>query len=255
MRRRFQKLPKTEHQIKTKSGELSFQLAKSSQRRTLAIYVDDKAQVSVYAPSHVSEKSIFKFINEKSDWVVESIRASEKKIKLKERKDFRAGNEFYFLGEKYPVRVQQDDIKRSRIYFDGNAWLVIVPPDLSDKKIKEHIKTRMLGWYREQAKEVIGGRLLHHARIIGVDPSEIAVKTQKRLWGNCDHGEAKININWQIILSPMNVIDYVVVHELCHLIVPNHSQRFWRKVEKFLPDYKERKDWLAKNTARISLPI
>jgi hypothetical protein len=89
---------------------------------------------------------------------------------------------------------------------------------------------------------------------MGVEPKKIAVRTQKRLWGCCDYHTQTIHLNWQIILSPIRVIDYVVVHELCHLTVPNHSKRFWKKVEKIIPDFKRHKQWLAVNHIDMVLP-
>ena len=102
----------------------------------------------------------------------------------------------------------------------------------------------MIQWYRRQAEEILGSRLFHYARLIGVEPKKIAVRTQKRLWGNCDYRTRTIHLNWQIVLAPLEVMDYVVVHELCHLIVPNHSKRFWQRVEKTMPDFKKHKQWL-----------
>jgi predicted metal-dependent hydrolase len=109
-------------------------------------------------------------------------------------------------------------------------------------------------WYRSQALEILGGRVVYHSRRMKVPFHEVAVRTQKRLWGSCHIGSKKINLNWKLVMAPIEVIDYVVVHELSHLLVANHSKRFWKTVEGFMPGYKDHHAWLKKNSTRMVLP-
>jgi predicted metal-dependent hydrolase len=190
---------------------------------------------------------------DKSNWIFSKIKEAESRKAVMATRELRPGNKLLFLGREFSIEVDRNDKKRSAVSFDGIRFIVYLPEDISFSDEDVEIKDRIIKWYKEQAREIIGGRLLHYSRIIGVDPEEIAVKTQKRLWGNCDYRKGKININWQIILSPMNIVDYVVVHELCHLIVPNHSKRFWSKVASFIPDFKERKLWLKNNAVKMEI--
>ena len=151
------------------------------------------------------------------------------------------------MGKECSLNIVEYNQKSVEINFDGSQWDIYLPQQTLQNGYAQAIKEKLIEWYRLQAKEILGGRVFHFARILGVEPQEIAVRTQKRLWGSCHPKNRKIHLNWQIVLSPREVIDYVVVHELCHLLVPNHSKQFWRKVEKVLSDFKQRRAWLREH--------
>ena len=241
--------------LKTKEGNIPFVLARSSGRRTLTISVDEHAQVSVSSPFTMREKDIYGFIHEKARWILSKVREAEKNKDILSQREFAHGHAFLFLGKKYKVNVAKSDVKRSRITFDVlKGWSIFVPQGLSTAESQTQVKRKMLQWYKAQAKEILGGRIFHYSRLMGVEPKKIAIRTQKRLWGCCDFNTQTIHLNWQIILSPIKVVDYVVVHELCHLIIPSHSKRFWKKVEKFMPDFQRYRQWLKINHLDMVLP-
>jgi len=252
--KRPKRIIKMTSSIKTKEGDIPFILARSSGRRTLTITIDEHAQVGVASPFTMKEKEIHAFIHEKARWIINKVNEAQKNKTILDRREFDNGHLFLFLGKKYKVNVIIQDVKRSRITFDVWGWMVTIPKELSCEERRRQVKEKILQWYRAQAKEILGGRIFHYSRLIGVEPKKIAVRTQKRLWGCCDYNTQTINMNWQIILSPMNVVDYVVVHELCHLTIPNHSKRFWKKVAKAMPDFKRHRQWLKVNHLDMILP-
>lgn len=241
--------------VKTKEGDIPLVLTRSSGRRTLTITVDEKAAVGIAAPFHMKDAEIHAFVHEKAPWICKKLSEAQNNKDILSQREFDHGHQFLFLGKKYKVNVYHQDIKRSRITFDAlGGWSVAVPENLSCEDRRVLVKEKMLQWYRHQAKEILGGRIFHYSRLMGVEPKKIAVRTQKRLWGCCDYNTQTVHLNWQIILSPQKVVDYVVAHELCHLMVPNHSKRFWKKVEKVMPDFKQYRQWLKKNHLAMMLP-
>ena len=253
--RRPKRVVKAACSLRTKEGNIPFVLARSSGRRTLTITVDKHAQVSVASPFTMREEEIHGFIHEKARWVLAKTREAQKNRDILSQREFAHGHEFLFLGKKYKVNVIKLDVKRSRITFDAlKGWSISVPGGLSPEERQAQVKSKMLQWYRAQAKEILGGRIFHYSRLMGVGPKKIAIRTQKRLWGCCDFNTQTIHLNWQIILSPLKVIDYVVVHELCHLTIPSHSKRFWKKVEKVMPDFQGYRRWLKINHLDMVLP-
>ncbi len=240
--------------IKVKEQDIPFLLTKSSCRRTLAITIDEKAEIRVAAPFYTTDKVVYAFIHEKGDWVLDKLKEAQKNKTLLDQKQFDHGKEFLFLGKKYALNVVEMDIKQSKVEFDGLCWRVLIPQGLSQEQRLEKARDKMMKWYRLQAKEVLGGRLFHYGRLLGKEPKKIVVKTQKRMWGCCDFNTQAVYLNWQIILSPLMVVDYVVAHELCHLFEPNHSKRFWDKVASVMPDYKRRRKWLKNNYLEMVLP-
>jgi predicted metal-dependent hydrolase len=246
---------KSAHSLMTKEGDIPFLLSRSSGRRTLTITVDEHAQVCVASPFTLKDRTIQDFIHTKARWIIARIKEAENNKNILRQKEFDDGHEFLFLGKKYTMNVREADIKRSRIVFDTvTGWSVVVPKELSGEGRRDQVKQKMLQWYRAQAKEILGGRIFHYSRLMGVEPKKIAIRTQKRLWGCCDYNTQAIHLNWQIILSPLKVVDYVVVHELCHLTVPSHSKRFWKRVGKFMPDFEEYRRWLKVNHLDMVLP-
>jgi hypothetical protein len=112
---------------------------------------------------------------------------------------------------------------------------------------KAAIKRALMDWYLQRAEEKIGERASLLARLIGKQPTSIKIKNQERRWGSCSKN-GEIRFNWKIVMVPASVIDYVVTHELCHLIYPHHSTRFWQKVQSIIPDYKKKREWLKSFT-------
>ncbi|MCA9407704.1 MAG: M48 family metallopeptidase [Candidatus Omnitrophica bacterium] len=248
------KIIRTQEKIITTKGAIEYQLCRSSARRTLAISIDDKAKVTVSVPLRVALKDIHRFLNEKSHWINEKVAEARKNLDYLQSRRFDHGNEFLYLGKKYPIVIKSSQNKRLQFNFEDNQWLATIPEDFSEEEREEKIKDKLKRWYRQQAEELIGSRIFHYSRIIGIGPKKIAIRTQKRMWGCCDYNTQTIHINWQIILSPLEVVDYVVVHEICHLLVPNHSKRFWNKVAKVMPRYKHYQAWLKANFLDMTLP-
>ena len=248
------KISRTQHVLHTSSGKVDFTLKRSSARRTLCISIDNRADVVVAAPIHSAHQKIEQFIEEKSKWIIEKIKEAQKSKSILEQKSFTHGQQFLFLGKKCRLNIIKDDIVRSRISFNGEEWRVTVSDQINQSEQESAVKKKMIQWYRVQAQEILGGRIFHYSRTMGCVPKKIAIRTQKRMWGCCDYHAQTIHLNWQIILSPAEVVDYVVVHEMCHLFVPNHSKRFWKRVEKYMPDYDQYRKWLKINSLDMILP-
>ena len=138
--------------------------------------------------------------------------------------------------------------------FDEHGWIISLPPGLTQEIRRRKVKDALIKWYRREAMEVLGARVFHFVRIMGLEPMTLAVKTQRRIWGCCSYHDKRIFLNWLLVLAPMHAIDYVIVHELAHLTHPDHSRRFWEKVGRYLPDYQQRQDWLKSHMLEMKLP-
>lgn len=247
-------MERSEHALECSLGSVPYQLVRSSARRTCTIQIDEQGRVAVYVPFRSSRRFIDQFIKEKLRWIEKCVTQARESYAVVEEKRFGHGAEFLFLGKAYPLEVVPGSGKRVQIGFSGREWFVYMPEDIPEEERERRIRAKLIQWYRRQAEEIVGGRIFHHARRIGVMPQKVAIRSQKRMWGCCDYQRQLIHINWQIILSPIDVVDYVVIHELCHLIHPNHSRLFWREVERHMPDYQEYKDWLRTNHTAMILP-
>jgi len=240
--------------ILTKEGLISLLLIRSSKRRTLVISIDQEALVKVYVPFYVKSAETEKFVKEKAKWIITKVNEANINIRILQKKKYDHESQFLFLGKKYKLEVDERKTASRLLSFDGFGWKITIPENLSNQQRQKHIKEKFVRWYKSQAEEILGGRVFHFSRVMGVEPQKIAIRTQKNLWGSCDHHARSINLNWQLVLSPLMVIDYVIVHELCHLMVPNHSKRFWKKVEEVMPDFSTQKRWLKTHSLDMVLP-
>jgi len=238
----------------TNAGPIDYSLVRSSRRRTMEISITDHLEVKVAAPRFVPQKEIHEFIQEKAGWIIRKLDEAYHVKKIIEKKQYGHGHEYLFLGNKYPLSVGLTERRTPAIDFEGDCWNILLPADTGPEAQSRVIKKTLMGWYRTQAEEVLGGRIFYYARMMDLRPKKIAIRSQKRIWGSCHYTSGAINLNWQLVMTPMEVIDYVVVHELAHLEVPDHSRRFWKRVEKTLPDYKIRQKWLKERILDMVLP-
>ncbi len=240
----------TQRILATEAGSISYLLRRSARRRSMEISISSLAQTRVVAPRFVSLETIERFIESRSDWILDNIKKKTAQAQTLVGKKYETGHEFLFLGRSFPLIVDKSANCSTKLSFSNERWYVRANAATSSAMIKN----RLIKWYRREAGEIFGGRIFHFSRLMALTPQKITVKTQKRLWGSCNHQGKSINLNWVLVMAPLAVIDYVVVHELCHLEVPNHSKRFWDKVAKYMMDYKVQELWLKTHALQMVLP-
>ena len=193
-------------------------------RRTMAIQVMPPDKILVVSPLGVPEDIIKRRVRLKGNWIVKKlIQLREIKLRTPDR-TFVDGHPFLFLGKDYPLQILKNGRKIPKVIFTENRF------NLELHEL-DHIKMRkaMEKWYRKKADRIIDDRVGIYIEKIGKRPQDVKVKEQKRRWGSCT-AKGKLYFNWRIIMAPPAIVDYVVVHEMCHLVYLNHSKKFWQKV-------------------------
>jgi predicted metal-dependent hydrolase len=241
-------------QVTTPTGIIEYDLFRSPRRRTMELSLYEGGRLRAVAPNYVSEERIRSFVLERAAWVRQRLKEADERNAFINSRKYQTGHEFLFLGRHYPLSVQRQGIKRVKVLFDESGWLITIPLEEQIKGGESVIKDQLVSWYRSQALEVFGGRVFFFARRMGMEPWKVSVRAQKQVWGMCHHTDRRISLNWKLIMAPMDVIDYVVVHELAHLKHPNHSRKFWSFVESILPDYTIAEDWLKHHRLEMVLP-
>lgn len=155
-----------------------------------------------------------------------------------------------FLGQPLALDIQEGKHKRPEIIREETRLLYLYgrPEDKKAAKVKENLEK----WYREEAREYLYNRTAYYGKILGEYPENIRIKEQKTCWGSCS-SKRNLNFNWKLLMAPLEILDYVVVHELCHLKYMNHSRDFWNCVGEILPDYAVRRQWLKENGRFLKL--
>ena len=146
-----------------------------------------------------------------------------------------------------PKRMRQDDVKR---FVESKSDWIEKHLAGRDLAAPEKLNEQELKILREKTRKLVTERVKHYAAIIGVHYNQIAIRTQRTRWGSCS-SKGNLNFNCLLGLTPPEVLEYVVVHELCHLIEMNHSKQFWDAVERIIPDYKVLRKWLKDNGNKL----
>lgn len=211
---------------------------------SIRIYKDGTVRVS--APDFLPDYYIQEAVYERAEWILSKLKAMEELNKDIHEREYSRGDGVVYLGHEYGLKVIDKVKAEGKASFKEGLFEVEVNPEWDVKERETAIREGLTKWYKNEAFRVFKERTLHYSRILELYPDNIRVKEQKSIWGSCSF-KGNINFNWRLIMAPLAVLDYVVVHELCHLTHRNHSRNFWQLVEQIMPDYKTRRKWLKDN--------
>ena len=212
-----------------------------SNRKTIALQINENAELVVRAPYHVSQKRIDKFIEEKQEWLTKTQQKIIQRNELiQENSEFKDGKTILFLGKEYPIRI---DSKGRAVKIEGNC--------LSFPASHVNYGEELLSyWYKKQAYHIIVPRVEQYLKALQLGCSKIGITSAKKRWGSCN-SKGNINFSYRLVMVSPEIIDYVIVHELMHLKEMNHSAQFWAHVASVIPDYKKYRKWLRDNQHRF----
>ena len=165
---------------------------------------------------------------------------------------FTSGEKLPYLGRRYRLQVENTREDGVEVKLYQGKFIIKVGNDVTENKRRKRIKEEIIRWYRKHAQVKIRERVEKYQSQVGVEPNRIKVKKQRKRWGSCS-SLGNLNFNWKLIMAPMSVVDYIVVHELAHLKHPNHSKDFWQLVEAIISNYKEKQEWLRINGRQLEI--
>ncbi len=205
-------------------------------RKTIALIIQPDGSLIVRAPLRMSTGRIHTFVETHADWVAKT------RVKLKAAvplpvKQYTEGEIFPYLGKSYPLKIVPR--QRSRLDFDGKRFLLA-------KSAVPKAKEAFIRWYKIQAANLLQERVERLARAEGFHYQRIRISSARTRWGSCS-SSGSLSFTYRLIMAPLDVVDYVVAHELVHTQVRNHSKKFWERVGQVMPDYKLFRVWLRKN--------
>jgi len=211
-----------------------------SRRRTIALIVQTDGRLVVRAPLRAPEKMIREFVQGKADWIRK--RQAQARAERLPPRQFTEGEKFLYLGRSYPLMFVPP--QRPALQF-GSVFRL-------SRSARARAKAAFIRWYKARAAEVIGGRVDWFARQHNFNYQQVRITSARARWGSCS-SRGTLSFTYRLVMAPLEIIDYVVVHELVHLKVKNHSKRFWSQVAAILPEYKHHVAWLRKNGHALTL--
>lgn len=232
--------PRTPEQ--PRDGAYRLRRSARAKRARIAVYPD---RIEVVAPSAMPLTQLEEFVGRHWQWAQDKL-AQLAEQAIGNRQELGNGTLLPYQGEHFPLTVTEHAGPRaSRVAFDRH-FQVKLPLGLEAAARQKLLKEKLETWYRKQVGSQAQRLARHHATRHNLHPRSIAVRDQKTRWGSCGP-RGNININWRLILAPPAVLEYVVVHEICHLRYRNHAKPFWDLVEDHLPHYREQRRWLKQH--------
>lgn len=210
-----------------------------SRRKTLGLEIGEEGTLIVRAPQNLKESDIQKMLRQKHDWIIKKQKAMKERSIQKPAFDFRHGECFFVWGEQKPLDIVLNP-KRNQMEAILKEDRIKIRTPVEEP---HPIRNLMEAWYRSMTREFIEGCVAHYQPVFSKKVNRITIKDQKSRWGSCS-SKNNLNFNWRLSMAPKEVVEYVVVHEMCHLVHMNHSKAFWELVEKFIPNYKDMRKWL-----------
>lgn len=206
-------------------------------KKNLSMKLNSKGELVVYAPTDISIEYIEKILNSKEKWITTNIN------KIEKSKINNNYSKIHFLGNEFTSKIELSNV--DNIYFEKDI-LIIKSRNLDDT----YIENLLSNWYKMQANIIVKDRVDKLAAKCSLFPTKSIIRNQKTRWGSCN-SKKEIRLNWRLILMPYYVMDYIIIHELCHLKYMNHSKDFWSLVEKYDTNYKLAEIWLKENGFNI----
>ncbi len=210
-------------------------IIRSRRRKTISLEVTRDARLIVRVPWRVPEEYLLELVEKKTEWIQRKKEAAEKRLMYAAFSRIEPGlkAEYPYLGREYTV---VNGAAGKSIQIAGGS--ILIPEKFAGRE--EHALT---GWFRRQAHDYITARAEALSRETGLGYTSLRIGSARKRWGSCG-GDARLNFTWRLIFTPSEIIDYVIIHELCHVPIRNHSRKFWNKVEAYVPDYKVKRKWL-----------
>lgn len=227
--------------------EISFNII-YRKRKTLSLEIKQDGTINVLSPTGVNKNFIINAVKDKGDWILKKVEELEIKNKNKPERNYETGDIFMYLGKVYKLQVVVDktvtrvDIKLQ----DGNIIIKV------NSNNKEYIQRNLKLWFADETLKIVKDRVNYYSKYFKDSVRAIKIKDQKTRWASCTY-KNEILFNLRCSMAPIEIIDYIVVHEMCHMEHRNHSKDFYNSVGKIIPNYKEKIKWLKENGMKMNI--
>ena len=219
------------------------EIIRTNRRKSADIRVEEGA-VSIVVPSDTPLEKIDQLLVNKRRWIKEKIALHQQAAPASNR-EFVSGEAFPYLGRNYRLKIETGAFSPVKLL---HGRLLVTLPQSTQRPLM--VRNALVRWYKRQAEQKIKEKVTRYAPVVGVSPMGVGIRTFKSRWGSCT-AKGKLEFNWQIMMAPNRMVDYVVMHELCHLIRHDHSPEFWAELGRVMPDYQQCREWLRESAERV----
>ena len=216
---------------------------KRSKRKTVSIFVERDGSVSARVPEDITEAELAQVIKSKEYQIHRNIALWEQLNSTRVNREYVNGQSFLYLGRNYRLSIVEDEFKGVR--FTKNRFFI-------SKKNVKNAPGLFKEFYKAKLYDKLPALISSASARLGVSPKSVKVMELHNRWASCT-GVGNLNFHWKCAMAPMDVLKYIVIHELAHLIHQDHSSAFWNEIDKVLPNFQSHHDWLTLNGAGMDL--
>jgi predicted metal-dependent hydrolase len=230
-----------------RNKDISYSVVRSH-RATADVVIERDGRVLVRAPESIPDQRIEDIVEAKRYWIYKNLAEWRDLNATRVLREYRSGEGFLYLGRSYRLLLvaSQDEALQLR----GGRFCL--RRDLVDRGAVKAAKAAFRDYYISRGSERVTERVQYYAPKIGVNPRAIDVRDMGHRWASCSPA-GNVAFHWKCMMAPPTIIDYIVVHELCHMHHLDHTDAFWNEVDKVMPNYRERKEWLRKHGAGLDV--
>ena len=228
--------------------EIDYEVVRSGNRRTADIVIERDGRVLVRASEEIPTAKIEEIVERKRYWIHKNLAEWRDLNATRVLREYRNGEGFLYLGRNYRLLLVAD--QDEPLLLKGGRFCL--RRDIVDHGEVPAARAAFRDYYVASGLRRIGERVAYFAAKVGVVPGRVEVRELSHRWANCS-AKGNLAFHWKCMMAPPTIIDYIVVHELCHFHHLDHTDAFWNEVDKILPDHWERKEWLRKNGAAMDV--
>lgn len=214
-----------------------------SKRKTISIFIERDGSVSARVPENISDDGLTQVLKSKEYQIHKNLAEWEQLNDKKTNREYVNGQSFLYLGRNYRLSFVNEGDKK--LVLKNGRFLL-------PKQFQNKAKDLFVEFYKEKLNEKIHPILARYKGQIGVNPNDVKVMELQHRWASCST-KGNLNFHWKCAMAPIDVLNYIVVHELVHLIHPNHTHAFWNEIDKVIPNYDRLMRWLKENGAGMDL--
>jgi predicted metal-dependent hydrolase len=213
-----------------------------TRRRTIALRIERDGSLTVRAPLRATEKDIFPILEQHQIWIRKTQEKMRARSLLFVEKTYTEGDSFWYLGQQYPLHL----VNGARRLLEFKEQFIL------DRRALANPQEVFKNWYRKQAQAILSARVAEYAAKYGFSYRQVKITSARTRWGSCN-SKGTLSFPWRLVMAPLPVIDYVVVHELVHTREHNHGPHFWQKVAAIVPDFQTKRKWLDDHSVELTL--
>jgi predicted metal-dependent hydrolase len=225
--------------------DLNFELRESAQRRTLEIIIDRDGSLALAAPPGVPMEALEQFVDENRVWIYTKLAEKEVQARPQSPREYVSGEGFPYLGRSYRLKLVDGARRQAPLrLYRGRFEL--------RRDVVPYARDHFIRWYTLRLRPVLDRHITALVNRVGVEPREVRIQDLGYRWGSSNR-RGHLYFHWRVAMLPHRMIEYLVTHELVHLIERSHSDAFWERLERVIPDYADRQQWLKEHGGMYDL--